>query len=357
MKIGILTYHRTLNYGACLQAVATRVTLQKMGHEVYYVDYWPEYHSRSYKAFSIKKLLGSNYKKGYKYFIESIKNFRFKKQRIANFETFFEEHIYPFCKPLSEEYDVIVYGSDQIWRKQSALSAYNPVYFGKNSLKAKRHVAYSASMGVLPKTDKDKATVKEYASHLDKIAVREQDLKDLLGSLGYKDVTLTLDPTLLLSANEWDEIIPTQNIDNEKYVLVYGINKVSFNMQEIMEFANKHNCKIKVLSGTASAWDTDELITTANPTKFISLIKNAEYIFTSSFHGLAFSIIYHKEFFASYTKNSNRAKTLLDSLCIYGRISTDGTIPNDFAPIDYDNVAQCLRKNLNNSLEYLSNVL
>ena len=48
MKIGILTYHRSHNYGALLQAIATRIVLKKMGHDAYYIDYWPDYHRRMY---------------------------------------------------------------------------------------------------------------------------------------------------------------------------------------------------------------------------------------------------------------------------------------------------------------------
>ena len=62
MKIGILTYHRANNYGACLQAIATRLVLEGMGHEVYYVDYWPDYHANTYKVFSFANLKSMNLK-------------------------------------------------------------------------------------------------------------------------------------------------------------------------------------------------------------------------------------------------------------------------------------------------------
>lgn len=353
MKIGILTYHRTLNYGACLQAVATRVVLERMGHEVYYIDYWPKYHSRSYKPFSFDKLFSLTFKMAVKYVTDTIKNYRFRKKRIDNFEEFFKKYIYPYCRSYTEEYDVVIYGSDQIWRKQSALKSYDSIYFGKNDIKAKKHVAYSASMGILPQNAKDIDTIKELVSHLDNIAVREQDLKDFLESMGYKDITLSLDPTLLLTSEEWDEIIPTSAQNHEKYVLVYSINRVSFSMNEIYDFAKEHNCKVIILSGTASSLESDVYNTTANPSIFISLIKNAEYVFTSSFHGLAFSIIYHKEFFGSYRQNSNRAQTLLDSLKIKGRITTGSDLPDTSIDIDYSKVQEKLDILKQISIDYL----
>ena len=353
MKIGILTYHRTLNYGACLQAVATRVVLEHMGHEVYYIDYWPKYHSRSYKPFSLEKLFSLTLKMAVNYVSDTVKCYRFRKKRIDNFEDFFKMYIYPYCRPLNEKYDIVIYGSDQIWRKQSAINAYDPIYFGKNDIKAKKNVAFSASMGILPQNAKDIEAIKELVAHLDKIAVREQDLKELLESIGYKGVTLSLDPTLLLTSKEWDEIIPTSAQNHEKYVLVYGINKVSFNMDEIYDFAKEHNCKVIILSGTASSLDSDVYVTTANPSKFIYLIKNAEYVFTSSFHGLAFSIIYHKIFYASYRKNSNRAQTLLDSLRINGHITTGSDLPEAFPDIDYTKVQERLDMLKQYSIDYL----
>lgn len=355
MKIGILTYHRTLNYGACLQAIATRVVLESMGHEVFYVDYWPKYHSRTYEAFSWSKLFSLNYKSAFIYLIDSLKYYKYRKLRIQNFEVFFERYIYPYCRPVSEKYDVIVYGSDQIWRKQPALRDYNPIYFGVNCYEAKRHIAYSASMGILPQKEIDLQKVKEYVGHLDKIAVREQDLKSLLEKMGVPDVTLTLDPTLLLSSIQWEEVIPIDGCKKEKYVLVYGINNVSFDMSKIYRFAKKHDCTVKILSGTAQAKDTQDLITTANPYQFVRLIKNAEFVFTSSFHGLAFSIIYHKEFFTSYPKNSNRAITLLDIVGVKDRnLAPNSDIPDFCDKIDYVNVEERLKLAIKESCDYLS---
>lgn len=358
MKIGILTYHRTLNYGACLQAIATRVVLEKMGHEAYYVDYWPKYHSQQYKAFSIGRFFSLGLRSRLYYLVESIKWYKYRKIRIDNFELFFKEYIYPYCKPVDEEFDCIIYGSDQIWRNQTALKGYNPVYFAENDLKAKKHIAYSASMGLLPKNDKDKEQVKELTQNFDYIAVRENDLRELLTSLGVDDVQLSIDPTMLLSSHDWDKIIPTNEESNGRYLLVYGISSVAFNMEYIKAFAKIHECQIKVLRGTASSIDTEELITTAAPNKFISLIKNAEYVFTSSFHGLAFSIIYHKEFFASYSTNSNRAETLLNSLGITDRILPPDTfIPDGFDSINYERVENRLIELTQKSIKYIKDSL
>jgi len=357
MKIGIVTYHRTLNYGACLQAIATRVALEKLGNEVYYVDYWPEYHSLKYKPFSLKKLKYISVLGGIKYILDSLRYYKYRRERINNFTPFFEKYIYPYCCDVNEEYDVIIYGSDQIWRKQPELKDYNPIYFGMNNFRTKRHVAYSASMGILPASDRDKDKVKKLVSHLDKIAVREENLKELLIGLGFGDTRITLDPTLLLDKNEWDSIIPSKSPVEFKYMLLYSIGNSAFDIEKVKGYAKKHGCELVVLSGNAKQKSTKLVYTTDGPDKFLSLIRHAECVFTSSFHGLAFSIIFEKEFFASYYKNSNRAETLLNLLEIKGRLLPPKTsIPQDVPPIDYKEVRSRLEVLRQDSLSFLKSI-
>lgn len=356
MKIGIVTYHRTLNYGACLQAIATRVVLERLGHEVYYVDYWPEYHKDAYKTFSIKRLLKLGLRSKYYYLVEFIRFHNFRKKRIDNFAPFFEKYITPYCKPCDESFDVIIYGSDQIWRKQGALKDYNPVYFGENAFIAPKHIAYSASMGILPTQENDLRRIKQLISNLDCIAVREQNLKNLLESLDRTDVSLTLDPTLLLNAEQWDSILPTPNTIRQKYVLVYGISSVPIEMSEIIKFAHSRGCSVKVLLGVAKEEDGVSTFTTQDPSMFISLIKSADFVITSSFHGLVFSIIYAKEFLASYMGNSNRAETLLKILGIEGRILKNGeSIPQHLPQLDYSQINNVLKKKVIESTKYIVN--
>ena len=353
MKIGIVTFHRTLNYGACLQAVATRYTLEKMGHEVYYLDYWPEYHSAKYEVFTLKKFKYISILGGLKYIIDSIKYYKTRQERIANFEPFFKEYIYPYCHSVEEEYDVIIYGSDQIWRKHSELGDYNPIYFGDNNFKTKCHVAYSASMGILPSSNKDMDRVKNLVSHMNKIAVREENLKELLLNLGFDNIQVTLDPTLLLDKKEWENIIPLKSSLNFKYMLLYSIGTSAFDIAKVRNYAKKHGCELVILSGTATQKTTKFLYTTAGPYVFIDLIKQAECVFTSSFHGLAFSIIFEKEFFASYNNNSNRATTLLNSVGIKNRVITPHSDIPSLPLLDYDRIKSKLDLLRIESLKYL----
>ena len=121
---------------------------------------------------------------------------------------------------MNEVYDVIVHGSDQIWRKQPEINTYNQVYFGKHQIKSNRKVSYAASMGILPKDEFDMNQVKDYLSCLDAISVREESLLALVKELGYSNATHDLDPTLLLPSDYWVNKFNLKQ-SSERYALYY----------------------------------------------------------------------------------------------------------------------------------------
>ena len=129
MKIGILTYHRAENYGALLQAYALMSYLKSLGHDVSFVDYWPNYHKRYFELFSWKKFMEGSIREKlvllyYLFFWNSM-----RKKRKKNLQAFMYEELglLPKVKYYSDsdvvrEFDVVFYGSDQIWRKQKMKS-------------------------------------------------------------------------------------------------------------------------------------------------------------------------------------------------------------------------------------------
>jgi len=313
MKIGILTYHRSNNYGALLQGLALREVLVRLGHHVTFIDYWPSYHRHMYALFSITWLM---FLKGTKCKLNYIKRcfnyYASRKARKEKFDLFITKQIEPYTSSTNETYDVIVHGSDQIWRKQPEIYKYNPVYFGKHKIKAKKKVSYAASMGILPKKEYDKTIIKGYLSNLDHISVRESSLQRMLYDQGFSNVFLNLDPTLLLPMDYWVNQFELKS-DNDSYALYYKIQD-SFDMIELHRYTKSRGLKLIVIHSQARCAETKENITTADPQRFLQLIYGAKMVFTSSFHGLAFSLIFHKPFYASFTKNSDRASSLM-KLC------------------------------------------
>lgn len=358
MKIGILTYHRSHNYGALLQSVATRVILEKLGYQAYYVDYWPGYHRRMYALIDEKIVFSLHLRRTYRYLRDKVISvFKCKVQRIANMNTFIKLYIKPHCKPKSEQFDIILYGSDQIWRKQRENIGYNPVYFGKNTFKCNKHIAYAASMGILPDNENDKNEIKALLSNLTRISVRETNLKYFLSSIGVDNVSVCIDPTLLLTSSQWNEIFKPKSVNEDRYVLFYDLLPNSFVHAELINFANKHHCRLKVLHSAPMPKETPDEICTASPEDFINLIRNAEFIFTSSFHGLVFSITYKKLFLVSFSRNSNRAESLLLQLGLSEYlIPPMSALPEAIKQIDYEKVMEKLEILKKTSMDYIANI-
>lgn len=346
MKIGILTYHRSQNYGALLQAIALRKVLADMGHEVTFIDYWPAYHRHMYALFSFPWMMSRKGLKGKMSYLKSCINNRvYRKKRRDNFEKFISEYIEPYTSSETEAYDIIFHGSDQIWRKQPEINTYNPVYFGRHQIRSNRKVSYAASMGILPERESDKLKFKDLLSNLDSISVRERDLLDLVVSLEYPDARQDIDPTLLLSSDDWISMFDLKKHETgEKYALYYKI-KDSFDVACLRRFAKSRGLKLKIIHSKATGKNTDYQVTTAGPKQFMDLIYNANFVFTSSFHGLAFALRFHKPFLASFSNNGGRAASLLSNLGLSDRLlEPRSEIMNNIDSINYMEVDSILEQ-------------
>ena len=357
MKIGILTYHRSHNYGALLQAIALRKVLVDMGHEVTFIDYWPDYHWHTYAFFSLAAMLRENLLNSMRYAKNCIVHGKSRRDRIKHFEEFIAEYITPCTSSMDEEYDVIIHGSDQIWRKQPEWNTYNPIYFGNHKIKTKFKISYAASMGCLPDTEVERNMVKDYLKCLNHIGVRELDLRNMVNEFGF-NCSLDADPTLLLSGIDWSNLFNLKKYGKEKYVLYYFLLPDTFKLHEVEQFAQKHGLELKILYGHATERNSHKKITTANPSEFLDLLYNAEYVITSSFHGLVFSILFHKQFFASFNINPGRAESILEVLQIQDRlIPPNSVIPSNVENIDYERVEGTLCKYRKTSLDNLNEII
>lgn len=357
MKIGILTYHRSNNYGALLQGIALREVLARAGHDVTFIDYWPAYHRHMYALFSFHWMMS---RKGFggkmSYLKYCILNYKNRKKRKTNLDAFIKENIEPYTSSMDDDYDVIVHGSDQIWRKQPEMNTYNPVYFGKHQIKSNRKVSYAASMGILPKDEISKNLVKGYLSCLDAISVREESLQALVKELGYSNVSHDLDPTLLLPSDYWVNKFGLKR-SKERYALYYKIQE-SFDMKKLRSYVESKGLRLRIIHSKANVAESDFNITTAGPQQFLQMIYGAEMVFTSSFHGLAFSLIFNKPFYASFVTNAGRAESLLEAVDLSNRLLKPKTaIPSNLRDIDFNAVNQFLQTLRHVSLQSLDHLI
>lgn len=360
MNIGILTFHKAHNYGALLQAIALRQVLLAFGHIVSFIDYWPASHDIEYRLFNKILFKHISFLGKINYLRKLLILYDRKKRRIKVFTEFINSYIIPFCCVGMGTFDAIVYGSDQIWRKQyEGRKDFDKTFFGINEFKTSRNVSYAASMGILDCNEKDKLFISTSLQNFHRVGVREKDLKELLVSLGLKGIKQCLDPTLLLSKEQWIDLLKLELKNNEPYVLFYDLMQGSFDLNSVKRFADKKGLRLIVLKASVNNDNYGvETIEDAGPKEFVSLIANAEYVFTSSFHGLAFSIIFGKQFYAAYKTNISRAKTLLELLDLENRfIEKIDIFPDKESIIDYSVVYDRLAELKKDSKNYLRSAL
>lgn len=358
MKIGILTYHKSHNYGALLQAIALRKVIERMGHEVYYVDYWPEYHKKTYAFYNPEYILHSNPLKTFKSLMRFILYSPYSLGRIRKFRKFIRNRIENHCENSANHFDLIVCGSDQIWRKQPGLNGkFNPTYFAAGGTNADNYISYAASMGIITTDNKDKELLKEWLQKFNAVSVREESLKLLLDELKINSPKVVADPTLLLPKEIWQSMLTgKEKRIRKKYLVYYTLQNDAFDIGTIQKYAEDNNLEIIWMMGGAGRKSFEKnTITCADPYDMMNLIANAEMVFTSSYHGLVFSIIFERQFVTSFTSNSGRAQTLLAQLGLQDRLiePVSKQIPAD--KIDYVKVESKLREFREDSILWLSN--
>lgn len=344
MKIGILTYHRAENYGALLQAYALRTYLQKKGHDVSFVDYWPQYHVEHYRIFSLTKFRRLGIKGKVKYLLDLLFWGVPKLIRKSRLERFMHNYLqitdnikYSDDKDVTESYDLVVYGSDQIWRRQSInKNDFNPWYYGASNVVSKKKITYAASMGIIDTNEQDDEHIKEWLNNFDALSVREQDLKNYVESLGYK-TQLVCDPTFLLSKDEWRKLYKPQK--KGKYILFYNL----LNTTESVKFANdlsrSTGLPVKEINMKLSLkhFVSRRYIACASLEHFLQLLDGAEYVVSNSFHGVAMSIVFEKQFWAvGFESKAGRVVSLLNTIGLSDRFCKAAEVSLTKSRIQYN---------------------
>lgn len=363
MKIGILTYHRAENYGALLQAYALKTYLQSLGHEVGFVDYWPDYHNDYFKIFSLQRFIEAGLRSKlvqlyYLFFWGIVRN-----RRKINLQEFMHKQLGLSSKPkyrtsddFCDEFNIVFYGSDQIWRKQGMKSfpGFDFWYWGSENIKAKK-VVYAASMGNLNVTDVEKESIVSHLKHFDFISVREDSLKSLLNSLSVSS-ELVIDPVFLLGADEWIKLITKTKPVKKGYILLYNLLGNGETVRFTEKLAKEKNLKIIEVTKKYVPFALGGRYNyTANVEQFLSLIYYADYVVSNSFHGVAFSIIFNKQFYSvGMGDKASRVISLLKMIGMDNRYTVDGKFLDN---IDYKQIGKFLDNYITSSKNYINTVI
>ena len=361
---GIITYHCADNFGGVLQAYALMKTIEQLGLKAEVIDFQPKEITYQYSPkFDIRYSLKTQ---GplitFKGMLKRLQNKSALKVKSKNFSKFREKHLklskntYLTGTSLKEnppKYDFYITGSDQVWNPDIFERIGNSYFLDFGLPELTTRISYAASIA--------KKVGNEYSNlfinnlkRFNYVSVREESAKLYLKDKTDKEVKVTIDPTLLLSKNDWVQI-STYNNNDEKFILVYDLVKNSVIVSVANKIAKDNGYKIISYSNAKGYENWEGTFSTNNPTDFLGLVEKAEAIVTSSFHGTAFSIIYNKIFYTvPHPTRGSRMVDLLNKLQLSDRMITHVSQLEEMnLIIDYTKVNKKLIELRNDSLEFL----
>lgn len=354
MKIGILTINDNNNYGNRLQNYAIQEFLKELkctSETILNNGTLNIYEKRKYRyLLRIVKFILVAIKK----YFYNLKNVRYKRFKEFNKNINYSKKYITLINSNYFEYDFIIVGSDQVWNPNfNRLSYIDLLSFCPK----KKRISFSASFGIseLPENCKDK-TRKELEK-FKAISVREDRGKKIVEELtGRKDVQVLVDPTMLLTAEEWDKVAKRpEQLNTSKYILNYFLGELSEKRKkEIEKIAKENNCDIiNLLDKNSPFYQT-------GPSEFIYLEKNAFLICTDSFHSCVFAILFNRPFIVFDREESNvekmnsRLETLLRKFDLNERWYS-GNIDNKLLEVDYSKTYKILENERKKSKCFLKN--
>ena len=370
MTVKVITRHAPSNYGSLLQSIATQTVLEHLGYECKMIDYQRK-DERGIRMVlnqvSRKKDFSSPLKKLFyiiiRYPVEKYAQCRFDRMR-NRYLKMTKRCTTP--EDLSQlKADAFMTGSDQVWGPVIT-GMYDAAYFLQFATGGAKRLSYAASFG---KTNFDAATTRVYQQMLasyDKITVREDSAVQMLESWGAKNCYgQVLDPTLLLSADEWIDLLVYEEMQikyaSQKYILVYQIHNDRQLSSYALRLAAHTGLKLlRVNPFMHQVHRGGKFVLCPDVTEFLSLIKNATYIVTDSFHGTCFSLTFEKQFIEVLPNitTGTRNQSILALTGLSNRIVYDF---DDFSiinrMINYQPVREILAKERGRSVKMLKCLL
>ena len=349
-KVGLCVCQETKNYGSQLQVLATEVAVQKLGYEYEISSYFLNKRIKKYPDIYEKC-----------------------KERNRIFDKFAERYFtnlspiyygYDALKDGTKGYDTFLVGSDQLWLPSGLATGFYNLQFAPDE---KLKIAYATSFGVskIPMHQKNKTA--KYLDRFHYLSSREKSGTNIIKQLTGRDVPVVVDPTLLLTPEDWKKIIPFHRVVEEKYIFCYFLGDNSEHRKAAKELQRATNLKIVALP-LLDNFVLDDLefadicLFDAASDDFVNLIRGAEYVLTDSFHGSVFSILNEKLFctFNRFNNGTGSRNSRIDSLCQQLNLESrryDGDIFKVQTQIDYNKVNHLREERRKESLQYLTTAL
>lgn len=373
-KVAIVNRTNLKNYGSVLQVYALCEAVKSLGNEAEVI--WEAGNLSTNYDFRPNKII----KTGLKLLTHpqlmksTFSNIQYVQQHVISettvrlFDAFVESHIrrtfYPAKmmnkRNVGKQYDKFICGSDQIWCTTTLYV--DPLMYLRFAPKEKR-IAYAPSLGRDYIPNYNKREMKKYILDIPDVSVRESMGQKLIRELTGRDVPVVLDPTLLVEKNCWDSV-KTHLDSHSDYLLFYFLStptektqlKLLEHIRQLKKSVIALNSRLEYLEG-----HVDVMYPDCGPKEFISFIENADCVITDSYHGMLFSIIYHKQFWSIEREygefdQSSRQLSVLDMLGLQNRYCRDSDELIQ-ERIDYTTVEQILLTEREKSLDFLRKAL
>ena len=348
-RISIVTWLGDGNYGTALQAFALKHKLELLGCEaqlLYKIGVVRSIRETVGKIFGKKKSLSRSEK--------VMEEFWRKYGNVRNVYSILPKY------RLRRETDLFLNGSDQVWNTYFYFDPFYFIAFAGND----RRAAYASSIGTDSVNPKYRGRVSFYLSKFSHIGVREESgVKALTNLTGRKDIRQVVDPTFLLSSDDWKNFLndtnPEQSIEGG-YMLVYLIGKNEEYQSQVDEIAQRSGLKQIVVIESKESGDFvkgTKNIKDQNPLEFVRLIEGASLVCTDSFHATALSMNMNRDFVvlkrfkdSDKASQNSRLYDLLERYDVKDRLYNPSSALNK---IDYNRLNERLSKDIADSEEFL----
>lgn len=364
MKIDIVTLHRAQNYGSVLQTFALQKQIEELGHQAFILDYYPERYTNKGLLKRLKNK-SSRFKNPLILLIAKLLIYPSYLKKSIQFNKFM--HYLNLEKPsfaTNEEgigrftdADAYCAGSDQIWNSHWNEGVEKALFLDFVP-KGKLCFSYAASIGLsnIPANEIDET--KLLLDKFEFLSLREDKGVEQVKELGRTDAVQCLDPTLLMSKEEWSQYVD-DGYKGKEYVLTYNLHHDPEIDKCAKAIASKYHLQIRNIS-----YNWHDIIRHGHldwcPTVegFLGLIKNAKYVVADSFHATAFSIIFEKPFVVITPEvASSRLSSLLKMLGLDDHnINKFTSLKVIEQPIDYIRVKSIIATKRRESISFLNKV-
>ncbi|WP_076453806.1 polysaccharide pyruvyl transferase family protein [Zobellia uliginosa] len=376
-KIGIITILNVNNYGAELQAFALHHKLKLMGFDNEIINYLyyknPNYKSEAASQPLIKTSIKNRLKDLALKWLDKYSAFKYPeiaKIRKQRFDGFHEKHTavsktyhsYSELYNSTLGYDTYIVGSDQVWNPNNGTNI--APYFLTFAPKEANKVSYASSFGVGSIDGTYYDQYRKWINNLKHISTRESDGVNIIKDITGKDALHVVDPTLLLSKEDWQNImIPYEH--SEPYILFFIFKKNKYAEDLAYRIQKNTGYKIiRVCKNEMPLESDDKIINIRDygPAEFLGLYNSASIVLTTSFHGSIFSLIFEKPFYTitpASKNNNSRQESLMNVVGLQERLLREGDEVNlnKLTDIDFEIVKSKLDKQINISVEFLKKSL